>query len=122
MKSHLVISTATEMVRIRPESIVYVVSDGNYSNIVQADSHIRMVTYQLGQIVKMIEEQQVETELSRFIRIGKSLIVNSRYVYYINVTRQKLTISDGRTFSYDLSASKDALKSLKDYLEKEVNK
>lgn len=110
------------MVRIRPESIVYVVSDGNYSNIVQADSHIRMVTYQLGQIVKMIEEQQVETELSRFIRIGKSLIVNSRYVYYINVTRQKLTISDGRTFSYDLSASKDALKSLKDYLEKEVNK
>ncbi|MCR5140219.1 MAG: LytTR family transcriptional regulator [Bacteroidaceae bacterium] len=119
MKSHLVISTANEIVRIMPDSIICITSDGNYSNIVQTDSTIRMVTCQLGQIETMIHDQKIETDSSRFIRIGKSLIVNSRYIYYINIQKQKLLLSDARTFTHDFSASKEALKQLKDYLEKE---
>ena len=119
MKTHLTISTANEIVRILPDSIVCITSDGNYSNLIQADNVIRMVTCQLGQIENMIHEQRIETERSRFIRIGKSLIVNSRYIYYINVTKQKLILSDARTFTHDVSASREALKQLKEYLEKE---
>lgn len=119
MKTHLTISTANEIVRILPDSIVCITSDGNYSNLIQADNVIRMVTCQLGQIESMIHEQRIETERSRFIRIGKSLIVNSQYIYYINVPRQKLILSDARTFTHDVSASREALKQLKDYLEKE---
>ena len=119
MKTHLVLSTATETVRIMPDCIICITSDGNYSNIVQTDNVIRMVTCQLGQIETMIHDQKVETENSRFIRIGKSLIVNSRYIYYINVQKQKLMLSDARTFTHDVSASKEALKQLKDYIEKE---
>lgn len=119
MKTHLTISTANEIVRIMPDSIVCITSDGNYSNLIQTDNVIRMVTCQLGQIENMIHEQRIETESSRFIRIGKSLIVNSRYIYFISVTKQKLVLSDARTFTHDVSASKEALKQLKDYLEKE---
>lgn len=119
MKTHLTISTANEIVRILPDSIVCITSDGNYSNLIQVDNVIRLVTCQLGQIESMIHDQRIETERSRFIRIGKSLIVNSRYIYYINVSKQKLILSDARTFTHDVSASREALKQLKDYLEKE---
>lgn len=59
---------------------------------------------------------------NRFIRIGKSLIVNRDYITFINPTRQKLLLSDCRTFRQEVSASKDALRALKEYVEKEVQK
>ena len=48
----------------------------------------------------------------RFIRIGKSLIVNRDYIAFINQVRQKLILSDCRSFRYEVSASKEALKAL----------
>ena len=55
-----------------------------------------------------------------FIRIGKSLIINRSYIYYINVPKQKLILSDVATFNHTVVASKEALKQLKELLEKEV--
>ena len=55
-----------------------------------------------------------------FIRIGKSLIINRSYIYYINVPKQKLILSDVATFNHTVAASKEALKQLKELLEKEV--
>jgi len=61
----------------------------------------------------------IDASDNRFIRIGKSLIVNRNYITLINPSRQKLTLSDCRTFHYDVSASREALKALKDFIEKE---
>ena len=117
---HLVISTSNDLVRIVPECIIYIASDGNYSTLVQTDGEMRMLSYQLGQIEKMIASQ-LAIDGNMFIRIGKSLIINRSYIYYINITKQKLTLSDTRTFSHTVAASKEALKQLKELLEKEVN-
>ena len=70
-------------------------------------------------IEKMIADQ-LGSAGNRFIRIGKSIIINRSYVYYINVTKQKLTLSDIRTFSHTVSASKEALKQLKEEIEKSI--
>jgi DNA-binding LytR/AlgR family response regulator len=118
MGSHLIISTSTELVRIPPERIVYISSDGNYSMLIQADGETRMVSYQLGQIEKMIASQ-LDRNADMFVRIGKSLIINRHYIYYIDVTKQKLILSDVRSFSHTVSASKEALKQLKELIEKE---
>lgn len=72
MKKHLIISTSLDLVRIAPECIVCIASDGNYSTLVQWDGEVRMVSYQLGQIEKMISDQ-LGTDGNIFIRIGKSL-------------------------------------------------
>jgi DNA-binding LytR/AlgR family response regulator len=120
MAKQLIISTANDLVQIAPEHIVYISSDGNYSTLVQADGEMRMVTYQLGQVEKMISDQLGKDAGKLFIRIGKSIIVNRSYVYYINVSRQKLTLSDIRTFSHTVSASKEALKQLKEEIEKSI--
>ncbi len=78
-----------------------------------------MLSYQLGQIEKMISTQ-LGSEGNIFIRIGKSLIINRSYIYYINITKQKLTLSDASTFNHTVTASKEALKQLKELLEKEA--
>lgn len=119
MKKHIVISTSVDLVRIAPERVVYVASDGNYSTIVQSDGETRVLTFQLGHIEKIMSEQ-LGSEGNTFIRIGKSLIINRSYIYYINVQKQKLILSDNATFSHSVSASKEALKQLKELLEKEI--
>ena len=119
LKKYLVISTATDLVRIAPEKIVYISSDGNYCNLVQADNESRLLTFQLGQIEIMIREQ-LGTDGNLFIRIGRGLIINRNYVYYINIQSQKLILSDVARFTHTVSASKEALKQLKELIEKEA--
>ncbi len=119
MTKQLIISTSNDLVRIAPNCIVYVSSDGNYSTLVQADGEMRMLSFQLGQIEKMIASQ-LGSEGNSFIRIGKSLIINRSYIYYINEPKQKLVLSDVATFSHTVTASREALKQLKELLEKEA--
>lgn len=119
MKRPLIISTSIDLVRIVPDRIIYIASDGNYSTIIQTDNEVRMISYQLGQIEKMISSQ-LGSEGNIFIRIGKSLIINRSYIYYINIPKQKLILSDVTSFNHTVTASKEALKQLKELLEKEV--
>lgn len=56
-----------------------------------------------------------------FIRVGKSLIVNKKYIYVINISTQDLLLSGSRlSVEFKLRASKDALKELKDQIELET--
>ena len=119
MKKQLVISTSIDLVCRAPERIVYISSDGNYSTLVQTDNEARMLSYQLGQIEKMISSQ-LGNEGNIFIRIGKSLIINRSYIYYLTIPKQKLILSDVASFNHTVTASKEALKQLKELLEKEV--
>ncbi len=119
MDKRLVFTTSTELVRVRPETVVYITADGNYSAINMADGGNFVLTLQLGQMERRIASMLDDND-SRFIRIGKSLIVNRDFIAFINPTRQKLVLSDGKTFRHEVSASKEALKALKELLEKET--
>ena len=58
-------------------------------------------------------------ESSLFVRIGNSLIINSSFIYYTMIEKQKLTLSDVERFDYSVTATKEALKQLKELIEKE---
>ena len=116
----LLFSTSAELVRVPATAVVYVSADGNYSELTTADGTRVMLTSQLGQVEKRIAESAAATE-NRFIRIGKSLIINRDYISFINAGRQKLVLSDCRTFRHELSASREALKALKELIEKEAD-
>ena len=116
INTHLIISTSNELLRVAAAHIIYISSDGNYSNLLMSGGEIRMVTFQLGQLEDMINRQLPDMR-SMFIRIGRSLIININHIYHINVARQQLLLKD-RDNTYTLSASKEALKSLKEFIEK----
>lgn len=114
--SQLLFTTTTELVRIPSGAVVYITADGNYSAVHTADGSSYVLTMQLGQIERRIAEL-VSAGDNRFIRIGKSLIVNRDNIVFINPSRQKLVLSDCRSFKHEVSASREALKALKELVD-----
>lgn len=121
MSMNLVFTTSTELIRLPSDTVVYISADGNYSTIHSADGSEYVITLQLGQMEKRIGEM-VDYHDNRFIRIGKSLIVNQTYITFINPARQRMILSDCRSFRHELSASREALKALKDFIENETTR
>ena len=145
LKKCLIISTSSELVRVAPENIVFLIADGNncclqtdndanfypsdnksaYNTNVSEDKtdlgNRKLITCQLGTIADVIIKQ-LGKEGMRLIRIGKSLIINRDYIYYINPQRQQLLLADSKRDLYLLKASKEALKELKEKIEKEEMK
>lgn len=118
----IIISNANELVRVKPERIVYIESDGNYSTMVLHDKTEHVFTMNLAHC-QLLMEKQLGKEAETFIRIGKQLIINRAYIFKINVNRQTLIMSDmALNQAFTLSASKEALKQLKAYLESKAGK
>ena len=112
----LIISKGTEMLCVPVDRLVYVFSDGNYSTVVTQDSRQHIVSYQLGQVASLIEEQ-IGDAASRFTRLGRCLIVNVDFVYFIDISKQTLILSDCLNFYKELSAPREPLIKLKAYIE-----
>lgn len=118
----LIISNANELVRIKPERVVYVKSDANYSTMVLHDKMELLFTMNLAQCQQLMEEQ-LGKEAMTFIRLGKQLIVNRAYIFRINPYKQQLLMSNMQVNNaFELSASKEALKQLKALMESETEK
>ena len=111
------ISTSTELVRVATDEIVYVRADGNYSDLVLTNGKSRKMTFQLH----FFDEVFQQLQNNMFARVGRSLIVNKRYIHVINLTEQILIFS-GQQIKGDIKpicVSRDALKQLKELLENE---
>lgn len=121
MPTHLVISKGTELLRVPLVSLMYVSAEGNYSLVVTRDSHKTLMSLQLGQIESLMSEQ-LGTSGSVFIRAGRGLIINTDYINYIDISKQLLVLSDCRGSRHELSASREVLVKLKEYVENTVKK
>ena len=113
----LKITTSAEMVRVRTDEIIYVCADGNYSDLVLTNGRKRKMTFQLH----FFEDAFKQLHNNMFVRVGRSLIVNKRYVYVINLKEQLLVMLGQQLNSEvkQLKVSRDALKQLMDLLIKE---
>ena len=111
------ISTSTELVRVATDEIVYVRADGNYSDLVLTNGKSRKMTFQLH----FFDEVFQQLQNNMFVRVGRSLIVNKRYIHVINLTEQILIFS-GQQINGDIrpvNVSREALRQLKELLENE---
>ena len=112
----IVISKGTELVRVPLDRLMYITSDGNYSNVVSLDGRSRLVSMQLGQIEDLIADQ-VGDSFSSSLRLGRGLIINLDYVHIIDVSKQQIVLSDCAGSWHELTASREVLIKLKSYLE-----
>lgn len=74
---------------------------------------------QLGQVEEFIQNDR-NVSGTCFMRIGRSIILNSDYIVNINVNSKKLLLSDARTFHYVIDASREALQKLKQFMDESV--
>lgn len=113
MKKYLYLNSRDELYRLDISKIVYFEAEGNYTNFVLSNKLKGAVCMNLAQMQQHLSDSLKESA-SVFARVGKSYIVNLSYVYQIGVLKQKLTLSDGEVFAYQLSISREALKRLKE--------
>lgn len=113
---YIVISKGTEFLRVPSDRLMYVSSDGNYSNVVTLDGEKRLVALQLGQIEDLIGDQ-LGDHGGNFVRLGRALIINTDYIYFIDIAKQQLILSDCAGSRHVLTASREALIKLKNYME-----
>ena len=122
------ISTSTELVRVATDEIVYVRADGNYSDLVLTNGQRRKMTFQLH----FFDEVFQQLQNNMFVRVGRSLIVNKRFIYVINLTEQQLILSGGdlkepivfygqskADSPQHISLAREGLRQLKELLENE---
>ena len=116
MDKHIIISKGTELLRIPAECLMFVSSDGNYSNVTTIDGRTKLISLQLGQVEDMLQEQLSDAD-SNFIRLGRSLIININYIYFIDTSKQELILSNCQGSYHILSASREVRIKLKAYME-----
>lgn len=116
MDKHIIISKGTELLRIPAGCLMFVSSDGNYSNVTTIDGRTKLISLQLGQVEDMLQEQLSDAD-SNFIRLGRSLIININYIYFIDTSKQELILSNCQGSYHILSASREVLIKLKAYME-----
>lgn len=121
MNKHIIISKGTELLRIPAESLVFVSSDGNYSNITTEDGRTRLVTLQLGQMEDILHNQLADAE-SKFLRLGRSLIINTDYIHFIDISKQELILSNCKGSYHITTASREVLIKLKAYIETTIRR
>lgn len=110
---NLFLNSRDEMYRVNISGIVYFEADGNYTRFTMCNGLQGVVCMNLTQMKDVLSVRLGETA-GMFARIGKSYIINLTYVFQIAILRQQLVLSDGKTFSYQLSLSKDALRKLRE--------
>ena len=127
------------LMRVAVDEIVYVKADGNYCDLVLINGQSRKMTFQLHHFEANFKLLQ---NADMFIRVGRSLIVNRQYVHVIDLIDQTITfcgkniIQPPRTDNphswrpgrdegsspirdlYTVNVARDALKNLKEQLEK----
>jgi DNA-binding LytR/AlgR family response regulator len=77
---YLVIKISHDLVRIQSDEIVFLESDGNYVNIIMRGSRVRRFRITLA-----VLEEQLDQLV--FFRIGRSVIVNFKFVSELETTR-----------------------------------
>lgn len=110
---YLYLNSRDEFFRVDISKIVYFESDGNYTNIILSNRMKGTVCMNLAQMQYILGES-LKDAACVFARVGKRHIINLSFVYQIAILRQRLTLSDGENFEYQISISKDALKKLRD--------
>lgn len=120
MIEYLIVSNNILLVRIASCDIAYISSDGSYTTMKLINGEDYTFSFNLSSFERIIE-QQLKDSAKMFIRVGRGLLINSTFIYAINLNRQELVLADTRTSAkYTLHVSKDALRGLKSLIEKTI--
>lgn len=101
------------LIRLDISKIVYFEGDGNYTYIVAANKLKYCVTMNLTHTEEALADQ-LGSKANQFLRIGKRFIINMKFISQIDISKQKLILSDYSMFVFQLPISKEALKMAKE--------
>lgn len=113
MRELIFSNSGTELLKVRPEDIIYIEADGNYCRMYLKGGFQQQLWFNRQRFISIISTQ-LRNEKPTFIVVGRSFIINLAYIFRINPTQSELLLFDS---SYpeqiSLHASQEALNKLK---------
>ncbi|MBQ6064469.1 MAG: LytTR family transcriptional regulator DNA-binding domain-containing protein [Prevotella sp.] len=113
----LYFNTRDELNCIETDMIAVVQANGNYSRVVYITK--KEVTLTTG-ISKLEVTLKSYNDKNRFIRLGRSFIINHSYLTKVDVLKQVLVLSDNDKNEIRVTIPKNILKSYKNAISKSI--
>lgn len=107
----LFLNTRDELVCVDVDKIAVVQANGNYSHIVYITKRELMVTWGISKIEEILKNYNHADH--RYIRLGRSFIINHAYLQKIDLLKQQLILSDNDKNELRLTLPKQILKAYK---------
>lgn len=116
MNHKLTLNTRDELLMIDLGLVAYLQADGNYTQIQYMAGDRLVVSLGLTKMVELLASTYPSGSHSPFYRLGRSLIINQRYLQNISLPRQKLILADGDGHRHELTLHRAVLKEYKDLI------
>lgn len=114
LETTLYFNTRDELVKVRLDKVSYFEADSNYCHVHFVNGAKATMLTSLVGIENLIKSQISVPAAHPFIRIGKKYIVNQKYIFQINIPRQRIVLTDFESpVIHEIAVSKEALKKLK---------
>lgn len=110
----LCLNSRDELLIIDLEKIAYFQANGNYTHLCYISGDTHLLTIGITKVEEYVRKTWPMATPSPFVRLGRSLIINQRYLSQISVLKQKLILSDNAGHSFSLSVPKPLLKEYKE--------
>ena len=104
----LYFNSRDEMTCIDTDLIAVVQANGNYSRVIYITKREVMLSHGISRMEEILNANK--TPDNRFVRLGRSILVNHRFFYKVDVTRQQVILSDGTKEEIRLKLPKNIVK------------
>ncbi len=109
--ANIFINSRDILITIDPNLVAFVLADGNYSRVLYINKREISLTMGISKVDELLKANGGKR--NKFLRLGRSVIINHIYLHKIDLLRQLLILSDGRQ-ELRLNLSKKLLKSYKE--------
>ena len=111
----ILINKRDEMVIVFLDNLAYMLADGSYTKVVYIGGMQTTLAMGISEMEKIITNT-CKKKPSPFIRLARSLILNQSFLYSINITKHRITLSDTAKNILHLELPKPLLKKYKSLL------
>jgi len=88
----LIFNWRDELIRIKPEEIVYFEADGNYSKMMLVSKKQQFLSMNLSKVMAKLQEHLGQNS-EIFERVGRDLIIRKAYLYSIHILQKQLVLT-----------------------------
>ncbi len=100
-----------ELTCIDTDLVAVVQANGNYSRVIYITKREVTLTFGISKLEEILKSSN--NRKNRFIRLGRSFIINHSFLHKIDVLKQQLILSDGDKNEVRIKLPKLILKSYK---------
>jgi len=100
-----------ELTCIDTDLVAVIQANGNYSRVIYITKREVMLTCGISKLETILKSSN--SKKNRFIRLGRSFIINHSFLHKIEVLKQQLVLSDGDKNEVRIKLPKLILKSYK---------